>query len=66
MNTELIPWEDEIRVGGVNALAMGGVNTHIIVANYSNRSSENRPSSEHNVIPISATSEAALNEVKNA
>lgn len=61
VNTTPINWVDDIRIGGVNALAMGGVNAHVIVANFD--SEENRNAKfkyDYNIIPLSANSEKSL------
>ena len=36
INTDPIDWDDDVRVGSVNTLGMGGVNCHVIVQNYEN------------------------------
>ncbi len=40
INSNPIAWNDDIRIGGINALGMGGVNCHIVVENYNNADSE--------------------------
>ena len=61
VNTTPINWSDDTRVGGVNALAMGGVNAHVIVANFDSK--ENGIAKfkyDYNIIPLSANSEKSL------
>lgn len=65
INSEASNWNDDIRVGGVNALAMGGVNTNIIVMNYDERRTEDKIEHKYNIIPLSATNNLSLETIKN-
>ena len=57
-------WNDSIRVGGVNALAMGGVNTHIIAENYIDSAILDEEKNEYNIIILSANTDISLNAMK--
>lgn len=65
VNVEPTNWNNGTRIGGVNALAMGGVNTHVIVANIdSNSRQDSKFKYEHNIIPLSANSELSLSNIQ--
>jgi len=64
VNSKLKKWDDNIRVGGVNSLAMGGVNTHIIAENYRENSVEIEERNECNVMVLSANTDIALAHIK--
>ena len=64
VNSNLIEWDDSIRIGGVNALAMGGVNTHIIAQNYTDEAILDEEKNEYNIMILSANTDIALEAMK--
>lgn len=63
INTKKREWncKDDLRIAGVSAFGIGGINAHIIMSEYPDKNSESDDTGNTYIVPISAKSEEALN-----
>ncbi|MED2646764.1 type I polyketide synthase, partial [Bacillus thuringiensis] len=64
VNTELIPWKEEVRRAGVSSFGMGGTNAHIVLESVPDNA-KNFEKQSWNLLTVSAKKEESLDKATN-